>query len=225
MATDSTDVGSTPVLAAYAAVHGEVDALIKAAERKASEMSALMTMDSTAIRPNTERFPLSKRDIAVIAGQVWLFIRDLVANQQLASVETTKAVMSLAHKTQTKGVSETSLADFAVLARPTLDELGIDPTPADMHAIGKTLLGYFSLIKADIKKLQRMDFSPPKLAEFDRHCPRTSLHGGICSWHGSNQQQACWNKTDMASVRNDSVHIRLRLVNSRRTSRPIHQMS
>ena len=81
LATDSTDVGSTPVLAAYAAVNGQVDALIKAAERKASEASALMTVDSTAIRPNQERFPLSKRDVAGIAGQVWLYIRDLVAKE------------------------------------------------------------------------------------------------------------------------------------------------
>ena len=51
LGTDSTDVTSSSVLAAYGAVHGEVDALIKGAERKASEASALMTVDSTAIRP------------------------------------------------------------------------------------------------------------------------------------------------------------------------------
>ena len=175
MGTDSTDVTSSSVLAAYGAVHGEVDALIKGAERKASEASALMTVDSTAIRPNTERFHLSKRDIAGIAGQVWLYIRDLVANQQLASVEMTKAVMSLAHKAKTKGISETSLSDFAVLARPTLDELGIDPTPADMHAIGETLLGYLPLIQADMEKLQRMDFSPPKLAGVVPPLPKKQL--------------------------------------------------
>ena len=87
----------------------------------------------------------------------------------------TKAVMSLANKATTKGISETSLADFAVLARPTLDELGIDPTPADMHAIGETLLGYFPLIQADMEKLQRMDFSPPKLEGVVPPLPKKQL--------------------------------------------------
>lgn len=164
LGTNSTDVTNSSVLAAYGAVHGEVDALIREAEREASQSSGSSTVDSTAIRPNQEQFPLSKRDIAGIAGQVWLYIRDLAANQQLASVEMTKAVKSLAHKAKSQGISEVSVADFAVLAKPTLDELGIDPTPADRHAIGTTLLGYLPLIQADMEKLQQMDFSPPKLA-------------------------------------------------------------
>ena len=102
LATDSTDVGSTSVLAAYAAVHSEVDALIKAAERKASEASALMTVDSTAIRPGQERFPLSKRDIAGVAGQVLLDVRAAVANQQPMSDEYGRAVVSLAMKAKTE---------------------------------------------------------------------------------------------------------------------------
>ena len=185
LGTNSTDVTNSSVLAAYGAVHGEVDALIREAEREASQSSSgSSTVDSTAIRPNQEQFPLSKLDIAGIAGQVWLYIRDLVANQQLASVEMTKAVKSLAHKAKSQGISEVSVADFAVLAKPTLDELGIDPTPADRHAIGTTLLGYLPLIQADMEKLQQMDFSPPKLAEIAPPSPKkqTSWRDLFLAW-------------------------------------------
>ena len=59
LATDSTDVASTPVVAAYAAVHAEVDALIKTVERKTSELSGLMAVDSTTIRLRCSRRPVS----------------------------------------------------------------------------------------------------------------------------------------------------------------------
>ena len=61
-------------------------------------------MDSTAIRPNQEQFP--RQSGYQGCGTGVLYIRDLVANQQLASVEMTKAVKSLAHKAKSQGISE-----------------------------------------------------------------------------------------------------------------------
>ena len=41
-----------------------------------------MTVDSGVVWAGTKQFPLSKKDISGIAGQILLGIRELVANQQ-----------------------------------------------------------------------------------------------------------------------------------------------
>ena len=173
--TDSTDVGSAAVLAAYSAVHSEVEALITAAKEGEAGTSAVITTDAAVIRAGQERFPLSKRDIAGIAGQVLLDIRKAVADQQLMSAEYGQALASLAIKTKNVGISAISLADMAVLARPVLKELGIDPSPADMTRIGEGLLAYLPVMQADMEKLTHMDFSPPKLAAVAPPVPKRQV--------------------------------------------------
>ena len=159
------DTTSSAALAAYSRVHSEVEGLIARVKEQQLQGASLMKVDMFNIRLDTDRFPLSRREIAGIAGQVLLDVRDAVANQQLMSAEYSQSLFALAIKQKIKGISAISVADFAVLARPVLDSLGIDPSPADMGAIGETLLGYLPLMQADIAKLQQMDFSPPRLAE------------------------------------------------------------
>jgi len=54
-----------------------------------------MKVDMSTIRPDTDRFPLSRREIDGIAGQVLLDIRDAVANQQLMSPEYSQSLLAL----------------------------------------------------------------------------------------------------------------------------------
>ena len=164
LGVESTDCSDTEVLAAYAAVHTEVDGLIKQAEAQAGRASALLQGESVAITVPTEQFPLSKRDVAGIAGQVLLDIRTSVEQQTDMSDDFIECLRALAIKVRDQGITAVSVADFAVLARPTLDALGISPSPADLQAIGKALLGYIPVMQADMAKLQSMDFSPPKIA-------------------------------------------------------------
>lgn len=187
LGTNSTDVTSTSVLAAYAAVHSKVDALINEAKQKASDSSALITTDAALVRPGKERFPLSKRDIAGIAGQVLLDIREAVANQQPMSDEYGRAVVSLAIKAKTEGISVISLADMAVLARPVLNQLDIDPSPADMEQIGQALLAYIPVMQGDMAKLAQMNFSSPRLAEVAPPTPKrqTSWRDLFKAWFQS----------------------------------------
>ena len=167
-----TDPADAAVLAAYSRVHTEVEAEIQQAIQRQSQGSALMTVDTAVVRPEMERFPLSKRDIAGIAGQVLLDIRQAVANQQDVSPEFWQSLRALVLKVHSVGISGTSAADFAVLARPALNSLGIDPSPADMQAIGQALLAYVPVMQGDMAKLQQMDFSPPRLAEVAPPLPK-----------------------------------------------------
>lgn len=165
LATESTDVGSTGVLAAYAAVHSEVEALIAGARQGISATSGLTTQQPTGIRAELEQFPLSRRDIAGIAGQVLLDIREAVEKQGQVPTESADAVGILVMKVKAAGISGVSVADFALLATPTLNSLGITPSPGDMRQIGEALLRYVPVMQADIEKLQAFDFSQPKLKE------------------------------------------------------------
>ena len=101
-----------------------------------------------------------------------LDIREAVANQQPVFDEYGRAVVSLAIKAKTKGISGISLADMAVLARPVLNQLDIDPTPADMEQIGQALLAYVPVMQGDMAKLAQMDFSSPRLAEVAPRTPK-----------------------------------------------------
>ena len=168
----ATDISDASVLSAYSRVHSEVEALIADAKQRQAHGSALMAVDTEAIRPGLEQFPLSKRDVAGIAGQVLLDIREAVANQQSMSAEFTQSLVALAIKAKNKGISGISVADFAVLAKPALNSLGISPSPADMEAIGQALLGYLPIIQADMGKLADMDYSPPRLAEVAPPMPK-----------------------------------------------------
>ena len=128
--------------------------------------------DAAVIRANQERFPLSKRDVAGIAGQVLLDIRAAVSEQQMMSDRYAQALVALAIKTKQQGISGISLADMAVIARPVLNQLDIDPSAADMERIGEALLEYLPVMQADMAKLAHLDYSPPRLAEVAPAAPR-----------------------------------------------------
>ncbi len=171
----SVDCSSPMVIKAWTAVNGEVEELLATAKQRIATGSALMTVDTAVVRPDAATFPLSKREVAGIAGQVLLDIRNAVADQQLMSPDYTDAVTALAMKAQTQGISKVSAVDFAVLARPTLKSLGITPTPIDMQAIGEALLGYFPIIQADMQKLSNMNYSSPRLAEIAPPIPQRKV--------------------------------------------------
>ena len=89
--TYSTDITNTSVLAAYSAVHLEVKAIFLQVKEMSEQCSYLIKVDSAVAREGKERFPLSKRDIAGIAGQTWLDIRATVKPQKDVSTEVSKA--------------------------------------------------------------------------------------------------------------------------------------
>lgn len=175
LATTSTDVGSTAVLTAYAAVHSEVEALIQGAINSLQRVSAKIIPSSAAITAAEQTFPLSKREIAGIAGQVLLDIRDAVANQKLMSREFTEALVALGVQLKSVGISGITPADMAGLARPSLDSLGIAPTPADMTAIGEALMAYVPVMAADMQKLEAFDYSEPKLKTIAPPMPKRQV--------------------------------------------------
>ena len=117
LGVDSTDCTSTQVLTVYTQVHAEVDGLITQAQSKAEGNTALLQGQSQAITAPDGRLPLSRREIAGIAGQVLLDIRNQAADQRLMPTEYGTAVYALAMKVKTEGISGVSVADFAVLAR------------------------------------------------------------------------------------------------------------
>ena len=163
------------MLTAYASVHAEVDGLINRAKELAKETSELITIGSSAIRPGMERFALSKRDIAGIAAKVWLDIQEALANEQPTSLESRQAFVSYLLKLKEVGYEGISWADLAVTARPTLDALGIDPSQKDMDAIGRAIVRYFPTMMKDVNKLEKMDFSPPKLAAIAPPVPKKQI--------------------------------------------------
>lgn len=185
--TESVDCRSTSVLSAYATVHSEVDRLITEAKAKAEGNDALLTGQSTAITAPDARLPLSRREIAGIAGQVLLDMRNAAADQRLMSPEYGRCVVALAIKMKTQGISSVSDADFAVIARPVLDQLKIDPSPEDMAAIGQALMGYMPVMAGDMEKLAALDFSPPSLATIAPPLPtrQTTWRDLIEAWRRS----------------------------------------
>ena len=175
LGTDSIDVTTAGVLAAYAAVHLKVEGLIAGAKKRASLTSALQAGQSADVLSENEQFPLSRREIAGIAGQVLLDIREAVVEQKMISADFSDALRILVMKVKTVGIENTSVADFALLARPTLNSLGINPTPGDLGQIGGALLRYIPVMKDDMEKLQQMDFSPPKLKAIAPPLPKRQL--------------------------------------------------
>jgi len=88
------------VLTAYAHVATEVDGLIQQAKAQAAGALATHPPGLEADAGIREQFPLSRRDIAGIAGEIWLSIRNAASNQQLMSVEFTRVFQSLSEKHQ-----------------------------------------------------------------------------------------------------------------------------
>ncbi|WP_136988058.1 tyrosine-type recombinase/integrase [Synechococcus sp. UW179B] len=164
LGVDSSDCSSAPVLTAYARVHSEIDELITQAKARAEGNAALFTGKSTAITAPDGHLPLSRREIAGIAGQVLLDIRNAAADQRLMTPEYGRCLAALVMKMKTQGMASVLDADFAVVARPVLDQLQITPSPADMAAIGQALMTYIPVMADDMAKLAALDFSEPKIA-------------------------------------------------------------
>lgn len=175
LSTESTDCRSTSVLTAYAKVHSEVDGLIEQARSRAEDNNALIQGRSQAITAPDAHLPLSRREIAGIAGQVLLDIRNAAADQRLMTPEYGRRVIALAIKMKTQGISRVTDADFAVMARPVLDQLQINPSPADMTAIGQALMAYVPVMATDMQKLSDMNFSPPQLEAIAPPLPKRSV--------------------------------------------------
>ena len=175
LGTTATDCSDPAVMAAYSQVHGEIDGLITQAKAKLAGVMDAIAVDTAAITPHLERFPLSQRAIAGIAGQVWINLRHAVEHQQNASPELSRSIVGLAIKAQTEGDAAITVADFSAMARPILNDLGISPSPVDMEKIGAALLAYFPQMQADMRKLQQLDYSPPRLKEISPPLPTRAV--------------------------------------------------
>ena len=175
LGVDSTDCRDPQVLTAYSKVHGEIDALITQAEGQLAGALDVIAGNTGTITPHLQTFPLSQRQIAGIAAQVLLNVRHAVEHQQSVGPELGRAIQSLAIKAVSGGTSSVLVADFAALARPVLDDLGIHPSQADMHRIGASLLAYMPTMIDDMKKLKHLDYSPPRLQEIAPPLPTRSV--------------------------------------------------
>ena len=164
LGVEATDCSDTSVLTAYARVHGEIDALITQAKAQAEKDSALLARQTTAITAPDAKLPLSMREIAAIAGQVLLDVHAATQNQQNMPLAYTECTQAYVRKLQSEGIEAMTPQDLAVFARPTLNQLQIQPSPADLQAIGQTLLRYVPVMAEDMAKLAALDFSQPRIA-------------------------------------------------------------
>jgi integrase len=160
----SSDCSNPVVLSAYAVVHGEIDGLITQAKAGAEKDAALFAGQSTAITAPDAQHPLSVREIAGIAGQVLMDIHAATENQQQMGAAYTECTKAYVRKLKSEGIEAMTPQDLAVFARPTLNQLQIQPSAADLQAIGQALLRYIPVMAEDMAKLAALDFSQPKIA-------------------------------------------------------------
>lgn len=163
LGVDGTDCGSTDVLTAYARVHGEIQGVIDAAE-------AQHRQKSTAIQAQPQTFALSPRDVAGIAANPLLEMRDAMADGRISTpiqaelqqiVPTFLAQVAWAQMTGDTSQIQQALAQ---ISQPLLDQLGISPNETDITEISKRLLAYAADARRDVEKLQDGDWSTPVLA-------------------------------------------------------------
>ena len=158
--TTNTDCSDSKVLTAYAKVHSEVEALLNGAETQAS---AITPATSGEVTPVTGQTQLSRREVAGIAGEIFLQLRSSVEHQQEMQPEVEMVLLTLEKKRLIQGDAAISAAELGMLAAPLLNSLDIHPTSADLGAIGAALLRYLPVIAADMEKLRSFDFSEPQL--------------------------------------------------------------
>lgn len=157
---DTTNRASVAAQQAWMQVHNAIEAEIQAAE---AAYQAGITQPP-AVMPT---FPLSMREIAGIAGQVLLDIRQSAEDQRFlepVGPELAECVRVYIRKLKAEGIAAMTPADLATFATPVLRKLEIQPSPADMTAIGQALLRYVPIMAADMEKLASLDFSAPQLA-------------------------------------------------------------
>ena len=174
LGVDGTDCSDTAVLTAYARVHGQVQGAIDAAE-------AQQLQKSTAIQAQPQTFALSPRDVAGIAANPLLEMRNALADGRITmpiQAELQKVAPDfLAQVVWTCMTGDTSHIQgaFAQLTQPLLDQLGISPNETDITAITQRLLAYAADARADVEKLQHGDWSSPMLAAKAPPIPKRRL--------------------------------------------------
>ena len=174
LGVDSTDCSSPQVLTAYALVHGQMQGVIDAAE-------AQHLQKSTAIQVQPQSFALSPRDVAGIAANPLLEMRNALADGRITTpiqAELQKVapdfLAQVAWAFMTGDASQIQGA-FGQMTQPLLDQLGISANETDMSAITQRLLGYGADARADVEKLQANDWSPPALAAKAPPIPKRKL--------------------------------------------------
>lgn len=138
LGVDSADCANTSALTAYARVHGQIQGVIDAAEAQHQQKSAV-------IQPHPQSFALTPRDVAGIAANPLLEMRNAIADGRTTTPiqeELTQIVPEvLAQMVWTQMTGDTSHIQQALaqLTQPLLDQLGISPDETDMKAITQRL--------------------------------------------------------------------------------------
>ena len=171
-------------------MHSEVERLITRAKANADGNTALIQEQSQAIKAPDATLPLSMREIACIAEQVLLDIRQSAEDQRLmkpVAPDLVECVRVYIRKLKSEGIAAMTPADLATFATPVLRQLGIQPSPADMSAIGQALVRYVPIMAEDMEKLASLDFSPPNLAAIAPPLPRrqTTWRDLVEAWRRS----------------------------------------
>ncbi len=162
---DHSDMDDRRTLDRYAQLHREVEAEIQHAEAKAS-LAIKVNENRSPIAPGgLETFPLSKRDIAGIAGDTWNHLLNVSSIQGVISEDRQIALVKLLMLLKGGSDQPISTTELAIVAEPTLKSLSIAPSPEDMEKIGEQLLKYIPIYGRDVGKLREGDYSPPELSK------------------------------------------------------------
>ncbi len=162
---DHSDTGDPKTLERYGQLHREVEAEIQQAEVKASVAIKVNENRSPIAPGGLETFPLSKRDIAGIAGDTWNHLLNVSSIQGVISEERQIALVKLLMLLKGGSDQPISTTELAMVTEPTLKSLSIAPSPEDMEKIGEQLLKYIPIYGRDVGKLREGDYSPPELSK------------------------------------------------------------
>ena len=155
-------------------MHGQFQGAIDAAEAQHQQKS-------TAIQVQPQTFALSPRDVAGIAANPLLEMRNALADGRITTpiqAELQKVAPDfLAQVVWTCMTGDTSHIQGALaqLTQPLLAQLGISPNETDMSAITQRLLAYAADARADVEKLQAGDWSKPTLSAKAPPIPKRRL--------------------------------------------------
>ncbi|QNI54927.1 phage integrase family protein [Synechococcus sp. BIOS-E4-1] len=170
----ATDCKDPNLISAWSGVHAEVEEQLAKA-RAAQQHASTSEGQETALRP---------RDVAAIAAEPWLQIRNAMESGQISTdiqaamvekIPETLAQRVLELRSVLEKIKRGEVIDMDQLLdrvtaietltlEPILKSLDISPSAADMRAIVRQMLRYAPDARADITKLQEGDFSPPSLA-------------------------------------------------------------
>lgn len=174
LGVDGTDCSSPQVLTAYTRVHGEIQGVIDAAVAQHQHKSM-------AIQAQPQSFALAPRDVAGIAANPLLEMRNALADGRISTPIQAdlqqivpEFLAQVAWAQMTGDISQIQQA-LAQISQPLLDQLGIKPNETDMAAISKRLLTYAADARGEVEKLQAGDWSSPVLAAKAPPIPKRKL--------------------------------------------------